>query len=233
MQTFFEWTGRPAESTVLVIAWASEEVRNTVAYYLELFTGAGFKVEVSASAPITYSERIDFIEQLSRADGVFFTGGDQNRTAAGFDFKDVKLALQTAYTNGTPFAGTSAGTAIMSMLMFTGKDDPEKLDEENLHLREGLGFVPGVIFDQHFIKRMRQNRLFSAILHHPNLIGLGIDEGTGLEILDGKYCKVVGPEKVMRVAKQGSKRSLDVEIYHEGESFELLPAKSSSTQQAS
>jgi cyanophycinase len=46
----------------------------------------------------------------------------------------------------------------------------------------GLGFFPGVIVDQHFIRRERLNRLLAAVLERPTLLGIGIDESTALEV---------------------------------------------------
>jgi cyanophycinase-like exopeptidase len=36
------------------------------------------------------------------------------------------------------------------------------------------------IFDQHFLQRQRHNRLLSAVLDHPQMIGVGIDEATAV-----------------------------------------------------
>jgi cyanophycinase len=99
--------------------------------------------------------------------------------------------------------------------------DPGTIDSDRLRLRTGLGLCEGVIFDQHFLKRQRQNRMFAAILKHPELIGLGVDEGTGLIVEDGRLATVIG-EKVMRVEAVSGRRSLGVDLYQDGESFDLF-----------
>ncbi len=51
-----------------------------------------------------------------------------------------------------------------------------------IEVRPGFGFLPGTIVDQHFLRRERHNRLLAAVLERPGLIGIGIDEGTALEV---------------------------------------------------
>jgi len=46
----------------------------------------------------------------------------------------------------------------------------------------GLGRLPEAIVDQHFIRRERHNRLLSAVLERPSLLGVGIDESTALAV---------------------------------------------------
>ena len=62
---------------------------------------------------------------------------------------------------------------------------------------EGLGFLPEAIVDQHFIRRERHNRLMSAVLERPSLLGVGIDESTALEVRpDGRW-RVLGESAVV------------------------------------
>ena len=53
-----------------------------------------------------------------------------------------------------------------------------------------------VIVDQHFLKRQRHNRLLSAVIDHPSLIGVGIDESTAV-IVRGRELEVVGASAVV------------------------------------
>jgi cyanophycinase len=59
----------------------------------------------------------------------------------------------------------------------------------------GLGMVPGVIVDQHFLARDRRDRLLGALQQHPRLVGLGIDEGTAL-VVKGRELKCLGESTV-------------------------------------
>ncbi|MCX7992492.1 MAG: hypothetical protein N2651_02355, partial [Fimbriimonadales bacterium] len=39
-----------------------------------------------------------------------------------------------------------------------------------------LGILPNALGDQHFLKRQRLPRLLCALLEHPHLTGIGVDE---------------------------------------------------------
>jgi cyanophycinase len=51
--------------------------------------------------------------------------------------------------------------------------------------------------DQHFLRRERHNRLLSAVLERPSLIGVGIDESTAIEVSPDGHWHVLGESAVM------------------------------------
>jgi cyanophycinase len=76
-------------------------------------------------------------------------------------------------------------------------DEFPAIARHRIQVTPGLGFLPEAIVDQHFIRRERHNRLLSAVLERPTLIGVGIDESTALEVgPDGRW-KVMGESEVM------------------------------------
>jgi cyanophycinase len=87
-------------------------------------------------------------------------------------------------------------------------------------VREGLGLVPGVIVDQHFVKRQRENRLFGLVLKHPEERGVGIEEDTALLVTNGRQAEVVGKGPVLLVDSKG-KDQLRVTILRPGQSVDL------------
>lgn len=62
---------------------------------------------------------------------------------------------------------------------------------DNIEIKPGLGMLTNVIIDQHFVRRSRYNRLISAIIEHPDMTGIGIDESTAI-LVDGNLIEVVG-----------------------------------------
>jgi cyanophycinase len=67
-------------------------------------------------------------------------------------------------------------------------DEYPNLSRGVIEVVPGLGFLHGAIVDQHFTRRERHNRLFSVVLERPSLLGVGIDEGTALEVgADGRW----------------------------------------------
>ena len=57
---------------------------------------------------------------------------------------------------------------------------------------DGFGLLPGVIIDQHHVRRRRNNRLLSVVLENPTLVGIGIDESTALEVGPAGVWRVLG-----------------------------------------
>jgi cyanophycinase len=72
---------------------------------------------------------------------------------------------------------------------------------DNIVATRGLGFLPGTIVDQHFVRRKRHNRLLSLVLEHPDLVGVGIDESTAA---DGVW-RVLGERVVVIYDARGAR----------------------------
>jgi cyanophycinase len=104
--------------------------------------------------------------------------------------------------------------------MITGEGDFTVIDGDQVVVREGLGLVPGVIVDQHFVKRQRENRLFGLVLKHPGERGVGIEEDTALLVTNGRQAEVVGKGPVLLVDAKG-KGQLLVTILRPGQSVDL------------
>jgi cyanophycinase len=62
----------------------------------------------------------------------------------------------------------------------------------NIVTSRGIGLFEGVIVDSHFVARRRNNRLVSAVLEHPELVGVGIDEATAAWVKPDGTMEVVG-----------------------------------------
>jgi cyanophycinase len=75
--------------------------------------------------------------------------------------------------------------------MITGDADLQSVTSGSTQIAQGLGLWADAIVDQHFLKRQRQNRLMSAVLDHPALVGVGIDEATAV-VVRGTHIEVLG-----------------------------------------
>jgi cyanophycinase len=172
------------------------------------------------------------LEAARKCTGFWFSGGDQNRVGDAIVGTPLQGVIQGRYLAGACIGGTSAGAAIMSKIMLTGDDrnGKESLVEIGpgaYQTREGMGFLPAaVIVDQHFLRRNRQNRLFSVIMDHPDRLGLGIDEATGLVVKNGKAF-VLGVSGVMVFDPRGmaldgaSFRGLRLHLLRKGQGIDL------------
>jgi cyanophycinase len=226
---FVDWAGGTA-ARILVLTWASGEPKESgeslaaemrALHPAEVVIGPPAVLDAQGRAAPLDAEKIAAASAaLARATGVFFTGGDQVRVMDALGASSLLGELRARYAKGTVFGGTSAGTAIMSSLMITGEGDFTVIDAAKVEVKPGLGLLPGVIVDQHFVRRQRASRLFGLILAHPELRGVGIDEGTALLVSDGRYGEVVGVGPVMLVDAKGPDR-LEVTLLRPGQKADL------------
>jgi cyanophycinase len=73
-----------------------------------------------------------------------------------------------------------------------GSDAFMTIARENVVTAQGFSLISGAIVDQHFLRRRRSNRLVSLVLENPDLIGVGIDESTALEVEPTGEWRVLG-----------------------------------------
>jgi cyanophycinase len=130
-----------------------------------------------------------FAAPLREATGVWFVGGNQNWLTETYLGTVTEREIHGVLARSGVVGGTSAGAAIMSPIMIR-RDKPE------VQTGPGFGFLPGTVVDQHFLKRNRQSRLLKVLDAYPDLVGLGIDEGTGV-VVEGNHLSVVGESQVV------------------------------------
>ncbi len=239
VRRFVELAGGAGKARIAVIPMASEEAQATGDEKAEELRGFGAEVEMfnlsraEAEDPATAA-------RFAAMTGVWFCGGDQARLAPILYDTPTLAAIQGRYRAGAVIGGTSAGAAIMSDSMLTGNqrrpdslgyygDEYPAIARNTIEVVRGLGFLHGAIVDQHFIRRERHNRLLSVVLERPSLIGVGIDEGTALEIggdgvwhVVGASAAVIYDARTARVTKAGAPL-----LGADGIRLRILPAGSS------
>lgn len=221
VRRFVEWSGGQ-RAKLLMITWASAEPEKSFEALKKDFSIVpDISIEHAAMRPLDASGRALFLEQLRTATGVFFSGGDQNRIMDVLADEELLKLIREKYARGTPFGGTSAGAAVISDPMMTGEADLKILDGDNVGTRRGLGLLPNVIFDQHFLVRQRHNRLFGLMMKHPKMLGIGIDEDMAVLIEDDRRLDVVGKTYVMFVHSQNGSLPFIVSFLTGGERFDL------------
>ena len=225
VKKFVEWSGGE-KARLLMITWASGVPEESFAALKRDFSIVpSAAIEHAAMRPLDAEKRAKFIEQLKTATGIFFSGGDQNRIMDVLADEELLKLVRAKYAAGTPFGGTSAGAAVMSDPMMTGDADLKKLDGSKVGVRKGLGLIPNVIFDQHFLVRQRHNRLLGLIMVNPKMLGIGIDEDTAVLIEDDRKLRVVGATHVMFVHSSGAGKPYLLSFLGPGEMFDLKKRK--------
>ncbi|MBD1937330.1 cyanophycinase [Microcoleus sp. FACHB-68] len=132
-----------------------------------------------------------YLEIIENCSGVFFTGGDQARITDLLKDTEIDAAIHRRYAEGIVVGGTSAGAAMMPDEMIIEGDSETNPRVDVVAMGPGMGFLPGIVVDQHFAQRGRLGRLISALAQQPAVLGLGIDENTAI-IVNGDEFEVVG-----------------------------------------
>ncbi len=143
-------------------------------------------------------------ERLDEATAIWFPGGSQAALYNALEKAGLVKLIRDRHARGLPIGGTSAGAAVMSAVMIPAMPDKPALRASNTPTTAGLGLAPGLIIDQHFIARRRMNRLLSAVIDHPNHLGVGIGEATAI-IVRGKNFTVMGENSVIVIDPRAAK----------------------------
>lgn len=188
-----------ADGKVLVLPQASQRLEAGSEIEKELLAlGIGRVVVVGVDRAGADSD--EALRLAEGASGVYLGGGDQARLMAVLHGTRLEQALRRLYRDGATIAGTSAGAAAMSRVMITG-DEKRPLDEEeswqtieaeNVVTSQGLGLLDDAVFDQHFVRRRRLNRLISLLLESSAPLGIGIDESTAAWVKPDRTFEVIG-----------------------------------------
>lgn len=169
---------------------------------------------------------------LERATLIWMPGGDQNRFMKAIEGTGLDDVIRARVRAGTTAGGTSAGAAVLAAEMFTGDADLKSLTAGATVTAKGLGLLPGILIDQHFLTRQRDNRLISAVFDHPSLLGVGIDESTAIVVRGGAF-EVIGKSSVVVIdarhaavdkvpaGQHISGTGVTLSVLHAGQSFSL------------
>lgn len=182
------------ENGKLVIATIASQLQDEVgADYEKLFKELGVKnIRILKIQTRKDSFEESNLEIIKDASLLFFTGGDQLRITSLLGGTALYKAIKDSYKHGCTLAGTSAGASIMSDPMIIEGLDVESPRKCTLKMAPGLGFITGVLIDQHFAQRGRIGRLLVGIAENPESIGIGIDEDTAIIVKDCSEFKVIG-----------------------------------------
>ncbi|MEH6537102.1 MAG: cyanophycinase [Psychroserpens sp.] len=187
-------------SKIVVIPTASSIPKEVGDSYLSAFKTLGCNdVTVLDIRSKEDSEKQESISLIKSADCIMFSGGNQSKITDKIGGTTIHDILVERYKNNEGFviAGTSAGAMAMSNEMIAGGSAAESFIKGAVAMYRGLSLIPSLIIDTHFIKRGRFGRQSEAIAKHPDLVGFGLAEDTGLIIKNGNDCTVIGSGMVI------------------------------------
>ncbi|MEA3460986.1 MAG: cyanophycinase [Bacteroidota bacterium] len=154
--------------------------------FKESFTKKGFKqVTVLHTRDRNEANSKAFVEPIRNASGVWFSGGRQWRHADSYLDTRTHKEFFKLLERGGVIAGSSAGATIQGSYLARGDTRMNTIvmgDHE-----EGLGFITNVAIDQHLFARNRQFDMFEILENRPELLGIGLDEDTGIIVEGNRY----------------------------------------------
>ena len=176
------------------------------------------------------SDRTTAREAIARADFIWMPGGVQSRLVDALREADMIEPIRERFIAGAVVGGTSAGCAAATGTMILRDGEGPSLRGGATPTGPGLGLWPEAIVDQHFVKRGRLERLITAVLDQPRLLGVGVDEQTAvivretsIEALGAGQVVIVDARKAKAESKPGemqTARDVRVSILKAGERTE-------------
>ena len=188
------------DAKIVVIPTASSIPVEVGKNYIDAFTKIGCTdIHVLDIRSKKDSEKETSIELIKSADCIMFSGGDQSKITNKIGGTTIHNILIERYKNeeGFVIAGTSAGAMVMANEMIAGGSATESFIKGAVTMYKGLGLIPELIIDTHFIKRGRFGRQSEAVAKFPHLLGIGLAEDTGMIIKNGNDCTVIGSGMVI------------------------------------
>jgi cyanophycinase len=178
---------------VEIVPIASRVPEEAAGQYIEPFQKLGVEtvniMDVSSRAAANDAA---LVQRIIDADVVFFTGGDQLRITNLLGGSGLHRTLQGHYQRGGVVAGTSAGAAAMSQAMIYQGKAGQAMRKGTVQMTPGMGLLRNVVIDSHFTQRGRFSRLLEVVTGNPGVIGLGLDEDSGVVVRDGNRIEAIG-----------------------------------------
>lgn len=188
--------GKDAQIVVIPTAAGDEFLKHDPEFktYEKMFLNKGFtNIHVLHTSNPKEANSPKFYKPLEAATGVWITGGRQWRLVDSYMGTKTLDALKGVLDRGGVISGSSAGATIQGSYLARGDTKTNTImmgDHE-----EGFGFISNIAIDQHLLKRNRQFDIFDILDNRPELLGIGLDENTGI-VVQGNEFEVIGESYV-------------------------------------
>lgn len=183
-----------ARARIVICAASLDDPAETMAEYKRVFSRLGAAEVFTDPFPDRKAgESTRLLKALAQATGVFFPGGDQLQVTsrvAGTTFGENLVERWRG--GGLVIGGTSAGAAMMSGTMIIGGANDGSVRRSDVQLAPGLGLWRDSVVDTHFNQRGRINRLMTVFSENPQVLGIGLDEDTAVDVQPGVSFDVLG-----------------------------------------
>ena len=137
-----------------------------------------------------------FVQNLREATAVWFDGGRQWNIVDSYAGTLTEREFHNVLARGGVIGGTSAGATIQGHYLTRGdtRNNTIVMTPEPNH-QKGFDFLRKSAIDQHINTRMRWDDLIPVVDSMPDLLGIGLSEGTAI-VVSGDTFEVIGKWKV-------------------------------------
>jgi cyanophycinase len=194
------------QAKIEIITAATKQPERVGADYRKAFKRLKCKnVGVMNFTNATEADKKRFLNRLKECDGLMFTGGNQSLLCKVLLKSKFLEIMKKRFKEETNFliSGTSAGAMAMSDAMIAGGLPSEALRKGRVKMKQGLGLLPNIIIDTHFINRERFGRLIEAVSFYPDKLGIGLGEDTAVFFTKPHHVETIGTNMVVLI--DGSK----------------------------
>lgn len=133
-----------------------------------------------------------FVKDLREANGVWFDGGRQWNIVDSYANTLTYREFHKVLERGGAIGGSSAGATIQGEYLVRGDTSgPNVMMTAEPNHQDGFKFLRKSAIDQHINARNRWDDLIPVIQKHPNLLGIGLSEGTAI-VVKGDTFEVIG-----------------------------------------
>ncbi len=209
--------GADARIVVIPTADSDDDFAENWPGILPLLEAGAGQVTVLHTRDPDIANTPEFTAPLEDATGVWLPGGRQWRLVDAYLGTRTHAELFALLERGGVIGGTSAGASIQASLLVRG--DPET-NQVILapDYAEGFGFLTHTAVDQHLHTRGREDDLWEILEGHPELLGIGLDEGTAI-VVQGDRAEVIGQSEVL--VYDGWSPTRDARVFRAGAFFDL------------
>jgi cyanophycinase len=138
----------------------------------------------------------EFAKTLRDASGVWFDGGRQWNCVDSYAHTLTEREFHKVLERGGVIGGSSAGATIQGDYLVRGAiAGPDIVMTPEPEHEHGFAFLRKVAIDQHINTRLRWDDIIPVIKKYPNLLGIGLSEGTAI-VVTGDRFEVIGKWKV-------------------------------------
>lgn len=137
-----------------------------------------------------------FASVLKDANAVWFDGGRQWNIVDSYKNTLTEREFHKVLERGGVIGGSSAGATIQGDYLVRGAiAGPDIMMTPEKEHEHGFNFLRHSAIDQHINTRLRWDDLIPVIKKYPDLLGIGLSEGTAI-IVNGDRFEVMGAWKV-------------------------------------